>query len=121
MAKLTLPSLDLDHEALTSLTEDYSVEKEPDDGEIYRKIRCYQNEGNSYFEDRWWAILSAISIYKKKHLKRLIDHRRYKAAFDVQLDIPGLGGGMRLSTLHKMFAMRCDDVRCHALRYFRKY
>jgi hypothetical protein len=118
VAKLTLPSLDLDPEVIRSIAEDYSVEREPDDGEIYRKIRCYQKEGNSYFEDRWWAILSSISIYKKRNLKRLIDHRRYKAAFDVQLDIPGLAGGMKLSTLHKMFAMRCDDVRSQCLAIF---
>ncbi len=32
------------------------------------------------------------------------------AAFDMLLDIPGLWGGMMISTLHKMMAMKCDEV-----------
>jgi hypothetical protein len=106
--------LDLDCDLKTSLIEEYSIEKEPDDGKIYRKIREYQGyhgEGNPYLEKRWWAILGAISTHKRSNLKQLFRNPDYKAAFDIQLDIPGLGAGMRLSTLHKMLAMRCDDVR----------
>lgn len=96
------------------MIEEYSSEKDPDDGEIYRKIReyqGYQGAGNPYFEKRWWARLSAISNHKRDNLEQLFRRPQYRAAFDVQLDIPGLGGGMRLSTLHKMLAMRCDEVR----------
>jgi hypothetical protein len=32
------------------------------------------------------------------------------------LDIPGLWGGMRISTIHKMVALKCDEVgRCPLL------
>ena len=36
------------------------------------------------------------------------------AAFDALLVIPGLWGGFILTTLHKMIAMKCDEVsvRC---------
>jgi hypothetical protein len=102
---------DMNHELKTTLIEEYSCEKEPDDGTIYRKIRQHQESGNAYFEQRWWARLAAISDRKKKNLKRILDHPEYRSAFDCQLDIPGLGGGMRLGTAHTMFAMRCDEVR----------
>lgn len=106
--------LDLDNDLKASLIEEYSIEKEPDDGEIYQKIRRYQGyqgEGNPFFEKRWWALLGAISMHKRNNLKQLFRNLEYRAAFDIQLSIPGLGAGMRLSTLHKMFAMRCDDAR----------
>jgi len=105
--------LDLNQELKTTLIEEYSAEKEPDDGEIYSKIREYQGyggAGNPYFEKRWWARLAAISNHKKENLEQIFRHTDYRAAFDVQLDVPGLQGGMRLSTTHKMFADRCEEV-----------
>jgi hypothetical protein len=105
---------DLNYDLKTTLIEEYSCEKKPDDGEIYHKIREYQGyygAGNPYFEKRWWARLYAISKHKWDNLKQILRHPDYRAAFDIQLDIPGLGGGMRLSTSHKMFAARCHDVR----------
>jgi hypothetical protein len=95
------------------LIEEYSAEKEPDDGEIYSKIREYQGyggPGNPYFEKRWRARLAAISDSKKEHFEQIFRHKDFRAAFDVQLDVPGLAGGMRLSTTHTMFATRCHEV-----------
>lgn len=43
---------DLSHELRTTLEEEYSCEKEPDDGEFYCKIRQYQKSQNVYFEER---------------------------------------------------------------------
>jgi hypothetical protein len=105
--------LDLNQELKTTLIEEYSAEKEPDDGEIYSKIREYQGyrgAGNPYFEKRWWARLAAISDHKKENLERVFRNTDYRAAFDVQLDVPGLAGGMRLGTTHTMFAMKCHEV-----------
>jgi hypothetical protein len=31
-------------------------------------------------------------------------------AFDSLLDIPGIWGGMQITTLHKMKALKCDAV-----------
>ena len=105
--------LDINHELKTTMIEEYSCEKKPDDGEIYRKIRQYQLSGNAYFEERWWARLAAISNRKKQNLKRILNRPEYRAAFDLQLDVPGLGGGMRLGTVHTWLNMGCDEVRIY--------
>ncbi|KAG9228035.1 hypothetical protein BJ875DRAFT_447230 [Amylocarpus encephaloides] len=55
-----------------------------------------------------WARLAAISKHKE-NLEQAFRHPDYRAAFDVQLDVPGLAGGMRLSTTHTMFSMRCHE------------
>ncbi|KAH7111262.1 hypothetical protein B0J11DRAFT_598641 [Dendryphion nanum] len=103
---------DLNQELKMTLIEEYSAEKEPDDGEIYSKIREYQGyrgAANPCFEKRWWVRLAAISNHKKENLERILRNTDYKTAFDIQLDVPGLAGGMRLSTTHTMFAMRCHE------------
>jgi hypothetical protein len=102
--------LDISYELRTAIAEEYAYEKEPEDGEFYRKIRQYQRSKDEYFEDEWWARLSAVSGQKKKNLARILKHPAYMAAFDCQLEMPGLGGGMRLGTIHTMFSMRCDEV-----------
>jgi hypothetical protein len=52
-----------------------------------------------------------MSDCKEKNLKRILNMPQYKGAFDCQLDIPGLGGGMRLGTVHTMLALKCDEVK----------
>jgi hypothetical protein len=97
----------------TDLIEEYANEKEPDDGEFYCKIREYQGfhgEKNSYFERRWWARLSAMSLNRKDRLDQLFRHGKFAQAFDALLAIRALFGGMRLSVVHKMIAMKCDEV-----------
>jgi hypothetical protein len=103
-------SVDLNQDLKTALIEEYSNEKKTHDGEIYRKIRGYQLERNPYFEKRWWAHLSGISDRRRQRLEQLFRHRDFTSAFDALLDIPGLWGGMRITTLHKMIAMRCDEA-----------
>ena len=85
-------------------------EKTPDDGEFYCKIRQHQLSANECFAQRWWARLAAAARRKKQNLRRLLRHPAYTAAFDCQLQIPGLAEGMNLGVLHTMFAMRCDEV-----------
>jgi hypothetical protein len=109
--------LDLNDDLKTELIEEYSFEKQPDDGEIYCKIREYQISRNLYFENRWWARLYAISEHKAKNLKQILRYREFMHAFDLQLDIPALKWGMRLSTSHKIFATKCYEVRVLATRF----
>ena len=104
---------DLSDDLKTTLIEEYSSEKKPDDGEIYHKIREYQGYGggsNLYFEKRWWALLRGISSHKAGNMKQIMRHADFRAGFDIQLDVPGLGGGMQLGSTHKVFAMRCHEV-----------
>jgi hypothetical protein len=93
-----------------ALVDAFSSEKEPHDGHFYAKIRHYQCIGDDYLEDTWWARLASISIQKKKNLARLLRSQEYRSAFDCQIDMPGLRGGMKLGTIHKMLSMRCDEV-----------
>lgn len=105
---------DLDDDLKTTLIEEYSCEKKPDDGEIYHKIREYQGyggNGNPYFEARWWALLCGISEHKADNMRQIIRYPDFRAGFDIQLNVPGLAGGMQLGTTHKMFGMRCHEVR----------
>ena len=89
--------------------EEYSNEEKPSDGEIYRKIRQYERDGNDYFKKRW---KTRLSDHGRRNLRRLFDHGdgELLAAFDSLLDIPGLWDGMRISTLHKVICMKCDEV-----------
>ena len=101
---------DLSDDLKTTLIEEYSCEKKPDDGEIYSKIREYQGYGgggNPYFESRWWALLHGKSSHKSDNMKQIIRNPDFRAAFDIQLDVPGLGGGMSLGSTHKVFGMKC--------------
>jgi len=43
-------------------------------------------------------------------LTKLIAITELTRAFEALVDIPGLWDGMRISTVHKMIGMKCDDV-----------
>ena len=96
------------------LTEEYSNEAIRTDGEIYRKIRQYHFERNLSFKMRWWARLKGN---RAQNLKSILRHDDIRAAFDALLDIPGQWIGMRLTTIHKMMALKFDEVplvvRCY--------
>jgi hypothetical protein len=83
--------------------------EKPSDGEIYRKIRQYERLGNLLLVERWKALLSD---HRRKCLRLLSSRRDGKlaVAFDDLLDIPGLWDGMRISTLHTVMALNCDEV-----------
>lgn len=92
----------------------------PSDGEVYRKIRQYERNGNICFKKRWKALLSD---HGRRGLRQLFDRGdgELTAAFDDLLDIPGLWDGMRISTLHKMIGMNCDEVGLLSLRSLLAY
>jgi hypothetical protein len=104
-------SPDISRDLETALTEQYACEKEPDAGEFYTLIRQHQQTGHALFEQLWWARLEAVGPRRKQNMDRILKNPHYRAAFDCQLDMPGLAGGMNLGTVHHMFAMKCDEVR----------
>jgi hypothetical protein len=63
----------------------------------------------------WWTHLFK---HKTANLKQLLQHKHLISAFNSLLNIPELMRGMRISTLHKMFASRCDEVRTLSLATF---
>jgi len=56
---------------------------------------------------RWKARLRG----KRRHYLLTLSHNdALEDGFDDLLDIPGLWGGMKISTLHKVMALKCDTV-----------
>ncbi|ELR07358.1 hypothetical protein GMDG_08373 [Pseudogymnoascus destructans 20631-21] len=104
---------DLNVDLKTCLVEEYSNEEKPSDGEIYYKMRRYHFQRNFNFEMRWKARLRGK---RKGYLLTLTRNETLTAAFDDLLDIPGLWGGMKISTLHTVMALKCDTELLHYLR-----
>lgn len=102
-----LYNADVSRDLRTSLVEEYANEERPTDGEIYRKIRRYHFERSVTLERRWWTWLTP---HGAKPLKQLLRNDLLTAAFDALLKIPGVWVGMRISTLLKMLAIRCDEA-----------
>ncbi|WEW61084.1 hypothetical protein PRK78_006573 [Emydomyces testavorans] len=103
--KDTKNSTDIGKSLRTSLIEEYCNKYKPTDGEIYHKIQQYQQEGNTYSENRWWSQLSSNKSNNKDDLlQHLSNHNSLKAAFDNLLDIPGLWGGLRIRNDQSLMA-----------------
>ncbi|KAK6592219.1 hypothetical protein H4I96_12079 [Botrytis cinerea] len=107
-------------EVRRSLIEEYSNEDKPSDGEIYRKVRQYEREGNILFKKRWMA---RLTDHGRRSLRQLFDYEdgELTAAFDKLLDVPGLWSGMRISTLHKLLDMKCYEETLHYLEHIRQF
>lgn len=64
---------------------------------------------NKVAENYWWAVLGAESGSRKpRYLRALCPSIRN--AFDSLLPIAGIWEGMRIGVLHKINAMKCDEV-----------
>ncbi|KFY04073.1 hypothetical protein O988_01015 [Pseudogymnoascus sp. VKM F-3808] len=94
--------------------------EKPSDGEIYCKIRQYERLGNLLLVEQWKALLSD---HRRKCLRLLSGRRDGKlaVAFDDLLDIPGLWEGMRISTLHTVMALNCDEEVIHYLKHIKEF
>ncbi|KAJ5976578.1 hypothetical protein N7481_010285 [Penicillium waksmanii] len=100
---------DIDRELRAALVDEYSNQKKPTDGEVYRKIRQYEGEGNEAFRERWFVRLSPSNQERLDQLDNK-KNRRLRHAFDRLLAIPGLWpGGMRISLLHRLIASGCIE------------
>ncbi|KAJ5988270.1 hypothetical protein N7481_003480 [Penicillium waksmanii] len=97
----------------TTIIEEYSNEKVPTDGEIYRKVRQYRYEANAHFENRW---LARLSENKARRLRGLESHPTVRAAFDSLLVLPSLVvHGMQIGSFPQALAICCDEEIVHAL------
>jgi hypothetical protein len=101
---------DIGEELRAALVEEYSNQKKPTDGEVYRKIRQYEDEGNEAFRERWFVRLSPSNQERLDQLDNK-KNRRLRHGFDRLLTIPGLWpGGVRTSLLHRLIASGCVEV-----------
>lgn len=94
------------------LADVYDYQRQPDDGDFYfniRKFQGYYGDANPYFENIWLARLKA-NKNSNKLFDQLTKHKKFSAAFDKLLDIPALFGGFRLSVIHQLLSMKCDEV-----------
>lgn len=107
----------ISYELRTFLIEEYANEKMPCDGVIFRKIIEYQTLPSGCMvssstchslEQRWWARLKGK---RKAYLKGILGVPRLRPVLEFLSKITGLcDSGMRITTLHKVKAMRCHDV-----------
>ncbi|KIW09691.1 hypothetical protein PV08_12034 [Exophiala spinifera] len=100
------------------LVEEYANESIPTDGIVFYKIRLYHFQRNLSFELRWWARLRGC---RSRNLRALLKHPELTAAFDALLDVPGLWGGMLLTTLHKVLGLKSDDEILNYLEHVRRF
>jgi hypothetical protein len=102
-------TIDISSNLQAALVDEYSNEKVPSDGEVYLKVRQYQQEGNARFEERWMARLSAN---KAKRFRQLNSHVDVRAAFDRLRIIPALlVQGMKFGSIPRALATNCFEVR----------
>ncbi|KAI9147309.1 Cytochrome P450 monooxygenase FSL4 [Paramyrothecium foliicola] len=112
---------DLSDELKRMLVESHDYQRRPDDGEIYIKVREYQGKkgnNNPFFANLWLEYLSVPankSSNRKNNLNLLLKHQKLLDAFDKLLDIPALFCGFRLSVIHGLISMKCDEPNIHYL------
>ncbi|RSL40409.1 hypothetical protein CEP54_016126 [Fusarium duplospermum] len=114
-----LYSDDLSDDLRTLFIEEYEYQKVPDDGEFYCKIRGYQGyngEENPFFERIWLGRLSALSKNRRDLLDQLLRHKKFTDAFDALMAIPALFCGFRLTVVHQVISMRCEEPNLHYLK-----
>jgi hypothetical protein len=89
--------------------DEYANERIPSDGEVYCKVREYQRQGNSEFEEMWMARLSSN---KARRFHNLSLNKVMRSAFDRLLPIPALlYQGMKFGSLPWVLAVSADEVR----------
>ncbi|KAJ5751347.1 hypothetical protein N7533_008375 [Penicillium manginii] len=92
-----------------ALIDEYSYESAPTDGEIYRKIRQYETEGDAQFRQRWFSRLSRTNQTRLDQLDSR-KNRCLRVAFDDLLPVTGLWrSGMRISLISRLVAAECRE------------
>ena len=107
--RLTI-SLDASADLKVALSEEYSNSVNFSDGEIFLKLRRYENDttkniGTVFAEKRMWGRLSKD---KRKDLKQILKNRTIIAGLDALRVLPGLFVGFRIE--HRFLAIKCFEV-----------
>lgn len=102
--------IDLDDELKTTLAEEYADQRRVTDGEIYWKVRHYEQNQNERCRQKWLARFSQKHSIGFKMLDRE-KNRSLRLGFDALLPIRGLWrNGMRLSIVPEIIAINCNEV-----------
>ncbi|KAH7032580.1 uncharacterized protein B0I36DRAFT_241209 [Microdochium trichocladiopsis] len=103
---------DLSDDLRRLFLEEHDFREAPSDGEFYRKIREYQGvhgQKNQYFERLWLGQLSALSKNRRNLFEQLSRNKAFLEAFDDLLIVPALFSGFRLTVIHQMMSLRCEE------------
>lgn len=111
---------------IRSLQERYSNNRRPPDGLVYERIRRYEgyleDQVNRFAANNWWVVLETMCGSKKaKYLRAFFKHPTLPQKLDQLLPIEGLWEGMRIGLLHKVLAMRCDQVSLRNAKRYRPF
>lgn len=87
--------------------KEYANKEEAFNDEVYKKIRNYQSQKQFNLKMQWWIFFFTRRI---KNLKQLFRHKKFILVFDAFLKIFALLIEMRINTLYKMFAIKCDEI-----------
>ncbi|KAH6666374.1 hypothetical protein B0J14DRAFT_678379 [Halenospora varia] len=104
----------------------FSHETKLSDGEIYRLVRFYENNGQHDLAQECLTLYLTPS--KRKNLKQLLkrtkkrdnDEDNYVELLDSLLAYPGLSAGLELGNFRKHLALHCDRELLHYLEHVRK-
>jgi hypothetical protein len=94
-------------ESKAAISEQYQNSANFTDGEIYLKIRHYQSKADSFAEGRWWSYLS---LRKQQDLSSFLKNTILASALETLRVIPGVFGGLKITTLQYWTASKCFEV-----------
>ena len=92
---------------LARIAGSFSNEERPPDGKIFRNILLHRRLHEELSENQWWAYLDNS---KPKDLRQLLKNRPLSTAIEVLVDMPGLWARCQLGALHRLLALKCDEV-----------
>ncbi|KAJ5798996.1 uncharacterized protein N7503_006501 [Penicillium pulvis] len=100
---------------IRALKERFLNDNRPPNGLIYERIRHYKGLPNGVLNriaaNDWWAALETVPRSKKrKYLRLFLKHPTLPRKLDSLLIITGLWEDMRIGLLHKVVAMRYDEL-----------
>ncbi|KAI9883966.1 MAG: hypothetical protein M1823_004244 [Watsoniomyces obsoletus] len=98
----------------TQLEEEYENSVSYPDGEVFRKIRWYQQQNEKLLEGKWWARLTDC---KQRGLRQVLRHPGLIKAFDKLLDFPGLWAHIPLGNFPRVLTVKCDEEIIHYLEH----
>ncbi|KAK6815540.1 hypothetical protein RU639_008670 [Aspergillus parasiticus] len=105
---------DLQESTKQSIREEYAHELKFSDGDIYRKIRFYEQLNNMTQVEKWKA---RLSDGKSKYLQHLQSpfNQRIRTKFDQLLPFTGLWSDLELGAFTHILHLRCPEEFSHYL------
>jgi hypothetical protein len=105
-----IPVVDLDDALKTTLAEEYTDQRRVTDGEIYWKVRHYEQNQNECYRQKWLTRFSPKNLVAIKMLDKE-KNRSLRLGFDALLPIRGLWrNGMRINIIPEIIAISCNEV-----------